>query len=79
MAYSELKKSNGILTEGPLDELYSTIFKDPKQLKQFACELVHFEKTEQIAIAMLKEYGNNLEASINIINVSISCTLALNL
>ena len=60
LAYSELKKSNGMLTEVPLDELHRAIFQDPTQLKQFACELIQFDKTEQMAIAILKEYGNNL-------------------
>ena len=79
LSYNELKKSDGILTEGPLDELHSTILKDHNQLKEFACELMGFEESEQMAIAIVKEYSKNLESSITIINVAILCTLDLQL
>ena len=54
---TNLERSGGLLADGPLKVLSSTIAKDPNKLKIFLNILLKSEETVQFAKDTLKEYG----------------------
>ena len=55
--FTNLERSGGLLADGPLKELSSTIVKDPNKFKIFLNVLLKSEETVQFAKDALKEYG----------------------
>ena len=55
--FHELKKSGGLLVNGPLRALCTTVSKDQKQLMVFATILLQSSETIQVAQFILEEYG----------------------
>ena len=55
--FHELKKSGGLLVNGPLKALCTTVSKDSEQLKIFATILLQSRETIQVAQFILMEYG----------------------
>ena len=55
--YDEIEQSGGLLTDGPLRALSSTVSKEPSQLKVFASVLLQSEETVLVAKDTLKDYG----------------------
>ena len=53
----EVNKLGGVLGDGPLRALHTTVSEDPSKLKSFACTLLKSEQTVPIAKDILKEYG----------------------
>ena len=54
---NEVNRLGGVLGEGPLRALCTTVYEDPNILKMFASVLLKSEGTVQIAKDILKEYG----------------------
>ena len=55
--FHEIKKSGGLLVNGPLRALCTTVSKDHKQLRVFATILLQSRETIQVAQFILEEYG----------------------
>ena len=53
----EFSRSGGILGDGPLKALCTTVYGDPNKLKVFASVLLKSEQTVLIGQDILKEYG----------------------
>ena len=53
----EINKFGGILGDGPLRALCTTLYEDPGKLRVFASVLLKFEQTVLVAKDILKEYG----------------------
>ena len=53
----EVNRSGGVLGEGPLKALCTTVYKEPNKLEIFASVLLKSEQTVVIAKDILKEYG----------------------
>ena len=56
----EVNRLGGILGDGPLRALCTTVYEDPGKLKLFASILLKSEQTVPIAKDLVKEYGNFL-------------------
>ena len=56
----EVNRLGGVLGDGPLRALCTTVYEDPGKLKLFASILLKSEQTVPIAKDLLKEYGNFL-------------------
>ena len=56
----EVNRLGGILGDGSLRALCTTVYEDPGKLKLFASILLKSEQTVPIARDLLKEYGNFL-------------------
>ena len=55
--FKELERSGGLLTDGPMRTLSSTVSEDPGQLRVFGTVLLQSKETVQVAKDILKEYG----------------------
>ena len=53
----EMNELGGVLGDGPLRALHSTVSKEPDKLKMFASILLKSEQTVPIAQDIMKEYG----------------------
>ena len=53
----EVNRLGGVLGDGPLRALCTTVYEDPSKLKLFASVLLKSEQTIPIAKDILKEYG----------------------
>ena len=53
----EVNRSGGVLGEGPLKALCTTVYEDPKKLSVFASVLLKLDQTAQIAKSILKEHS----------------------
>ena len=53
----EVNRSGGVLGEGPLRSLCTTVSEDPNKLNVFASVLLKSEQTVVIAKDILKDYG----------------------
>ena len=53
----EVSRLGGVLGDGPLRALCTTVYEDPSKLKLFASVLLKSEQTIPIAKDILKEYG----------------------
>ena len=53
----EVNRSGGVLGEGPLKALCTTVYEEPNKLEIFASVLLKSEQTVVIAKDILKEYG----------------------
>ena len=54
----EVNRLGGVLGDGPLRALCTTVYEQPNKLKIFASVLLKSEQTVVIAKDILKEYGN---------------------
>ena len=54
---NEMNRLGGVLSDGPLGALCTTVSKDPAKLKIFASVLMKSEQTISVAKNFLKEYG----------------------
>ena len=54
----EVNRLGGVLGDGPLRALCTTVYEEPNKLKIFASVLLKSEQTVVIAKDILKEYGN---------------------
>ena len=61
----EVNRLGGVLGDGPLRALHTTVSEDPSKLKLFASILLKSEQTVPIAKDILKEYGNFLNINNN--------------
>ena len=55
--YDEIEQSGGLLADGPLRALSSTVTKEPSQLKVFASVLLQSKETVRVGKDALKDYG----------------------
>ena len=55
--FYEVERSGGLLANGPLRTLSSTVSKDPNQLKVFGSVLLQSEDTVHVGQDILKEYS----------------------
>ena len=53
----EVNKLGGVLGDGPLRALCTTVYEDPNKLKMFASILFKSEQTILIAQDIIKEFG----------------------
>ena len=53
----EVNRLGGVLGEGPLRAMCTTVYEDPNKLKMFAGILLKSEQTILIAQDILKEFG----------------------
>ena len=53
----EVNRLGGVLGDGPLRALHTTVSEDPSKLKLFASILLKSEQTVSVAKDLLKEYG----------------------
>ena len=53
----EVNRSGGVLGEGPLKALCTTVYEEPNKLKKFASILLKSEEVVQIAQDILQEYS----------------------
>ena len=53
----EVNRSGGVLGEGPLKVLRTTVYEEPNKLKKFASILLKSEEVVQIAQDILQEYS----------------------
>ena len=53
----EVNRLGGVLGDGPLRALCTTLYEDPSKLKVFASVLLKSEETVPVARDILKEYG----------------------
>ena len=53
---NEMNRLGGVLGDGPLRELCTTVYEDPSKLQIFARVLLKFEPTVRIANDILKDY-----------------------
>ena len=61
----EVNRLGGVLGDGPLRALCTTVYEDPSKLKLFASILLKSEQTVPVAKDLLKEYGNFLNINNN--------------
>ena len=55
--YDEIEQSGGLLADGPLRALSSTVTKEPSQLRVFASILLKSKETVHIGKDTLNDYG----------------------
>ena len=53
----EVNRLGGVLGDGPLRALHTTVSEEPNKLKVFASVLLKSEQTVPVAKDILKEYG----------------------
>ena len=53
----KVNRLGGVLGDGPLRALFTTVYKDPNKLKKFASILLKSEEVVQIAQDILQEYS----------------------
>ena len=53
----EVKRLGGVLGDGPLRALCTTVSEDPNMLRVFSSVLMKSEQTAPVAKDILKEYG----------------------
>ena len=53
----KVNRSGGVLGEGPLKALCTTVYEEPNKLKKFASILLKSEEVVQIAQDILQEYS----------------------
>ena len=53
----EVNRLGGVLGDGPLRALCTTVYEDPNKLKVFSSILLKSEQTVPVANDILKEYG----------------------
>ena len=58
--FDEMNELGGVLGDGPLRALHTTVSKDPNKLKALASILLKSEQTVPIAQDIMKEYGKQV-------------------